>query len=200
MSKLPLSFYQRPVLTVAPELLGKILVTSLPEGITSGKIVEVEAYTGIKDPASHVYGGKKTERTRVIFEEGGKVYVYFVYGMHVCFNIVTGEKGTAECVFIRALEPLEGIEIMKKRRGVNDIFKLTSGPAKLTQALGIDMSFYGESLDGERIYLKEGEKIEPSRIDTSPRIGIDYAGEAKEWEYRFFIKDSPFLSVKLSRR
>ena len=194
MTKLPLSFYQRSALQVAPELLGKVLVTCKKGEITSGVIVEVEAYTGEDDPASHVYQGRKTPRTRILYEAGGRVYVYRIYGIYTCLNVVTGEKGQPHSVFIRALEPREGIEVMKKRRGTEDIRRLTSGPARLTQALGIDMNFYGESLTGERIFILDSSSLPPHEIATSPRINIDYAGEGRNLPYRFYLKNSPFLS------
>ncbi len=196
MKKLPLSFYQRDALQVAPELLGKILVTRVDEEETAGKIVEVEAYTGIEDPASHVFGGKRTPRTEIQYREGGYIYVYLIHGIHYCLNIVVGKEGDPQCVFIRALEPLWGIEIMRKRRGIKgkNLKLLTSGPSRLTQALGIDKSFYGERLDGERIYLLEGEDIGEERILRTPRINVDYAGKASQWLYRFLLKDNPYLS------
>ena len=180
---------------LAPLFIGKILVTETSEGLTSGKIVEVEAYTGINDPASHTYKGRRTPRTEVIYQEGGRVYVYRIHGIHICLNIVVNRKDIPECVFIRALQPIEGLEIMKKRRRTEDIKKLTSGPARLTQALGIDMSFYGESLIGDRIYICEGERVPSEKIGRSPRINIDYAGEARNLPLRFYIKNNPFLRI-----
>ncbi len=176
-------------------MLGKILVTETGEGKTSGKIVEVEAYTGINDPASHTYKGKRTPRTEIIYQEGGRVYVYSIYGIHICFNVVVNKKDIPECVFIRALQPGEGIEIMQKRRKTDSLKGLTSGPARLTQALGIEMGFYGESLAGDRIYIVEGNSIPVEKVGRSARVNIDYAGEAKAWLYRYYILGNPFLSA-----
>lgn len=114
--------------------------------------------------------------------------------MHVCFNVVVNKKDIPECVFIRALQPGEGIEIMQKRRKTLSLKGLTSGPARLTQALGIEMSFYGESLVGDRIYIVQGDGIPVEKIGRSPRINVDYAGEAKAWLYRYYVSGNPFLS------
>lgn len=179
---------------MAPELLGKILVTRIGEKITSGVIVEVEAYTGENDPASHVFQGRKTSRTRILYEPGGRVYVYRIYGIHVCLNLVTGKRGEPHSVFIRALEPREGIEIMKERRGIEDVLQLTSGPARLTRALGIDMSFYGEILTGDKLFILDAPPLSLEEISRSPRINIEYAGEGRYFPYRFYRKNSPFIS------
>ena len=194
MNRLSSSFYKKSALEISPLLLGKVLVTNNNGELTSGKIVEVEAYTGVDDPASHTYRGRRTKRTEIIYDEGGKIYVYKIHGIHICLNIVVNVKDIPECVFIRALEPIDGIEIMKKRRKNSDLRKLTSGPAKLTQALGIDMSFYGESLISKRIYILNNDNIPDENIGRSPRINIDYAGEAKNWLYRFYIKGNSSLS------
>lgn len=195
MDKIPLFSYRKSALEVSPFLLGKVLVTNNNGELTSGKIIEVEAYTGVNDPASHSYKGRRTKRTEIMYDEGGKIYVYKIHGIHICLNIVVNKKDIPECIFIRALEPVDGIEIMKKRRKNSDLKNLTSGPAKLTQALGIDMSFYGESLESKRIYILNNN-ISCENIGRSPRINIDYAGEAKNYLYRFFIKGNPFLSKK----
>ncbi len=192
--KLSLDFYKNDAETVAKALLGKVLVTSTGEGVTKGVIVETEAYIGPEDLAAHTAGGRRTARNEAMYRPGGCVYVYTIYGMHTCFNVVTGEEGSGQAVLVRALEPLEGIELMKKRRGVSDIKNLASGPGKLCAAMGIDKSFYGESLAGDRIWIEDlGRSPE---ILASKRINVDYAGEWADKLLRFTIKDSPFVSVR----
>jgi len=188
--KLLKSFYTRGAVTVAKDLIGKILVHKFDNKILSGIIVETEAYTGKNDPASHSFIGK-TKRNEVMFEEGGKSYVYFTYGNHYCFNVVTGKKDHGNAVLIRALQPLEGIGIMRKNRGTEDIYNLTSGPGKLAQALGIDKKLYGANLTGNVIYLTEAGKSGKLKITRSKRIGIT---KNTEKLYRFFAKDNPYVS------
>jgi DNA-3-methyladenine glycosylase len=179
---------QKSSLEAAPLLLGCILSRRTPEGLLSVKIVETEAYHQ-DDPASHSYVGL-TSRTAPMFEEGGHIYVYFTYGMHYCVNIVVGQKGTGEAVLLRAGEPLEGIEMMKKHRGINDINQLTNGPAKLAQAMGIiSTELSGKKLGPKALELKQGNKTH--NILSSPRIGIK---KAIEQPWRFYIKDNPFVS------
>ncbi len=190
MKKLPLSFFYNQPIVVAKSLLGKILVTNVNGITTGGKIVEVECYSGFDDPANHGARGL-TERNRIIFEKGGVVYVYLNYGVHCLLNIVVGEKDYPASVFIRAIEPMIGIEEMKKRRNVNDIKNLTNGPAKLTKALGIDKSFYGERLDGDRISIFSPDKKENFEIVETTRIGIS---KGKDLLRRFYIKSNPFVS------
>lgn len=176
----------------APSLLGWILVRKLPEGTIKLKIVETEGYNQ-DDPASHSFRGM-TARTAPMFEAGGVVYVYFTYGMHYCLNLVVGAKGAGEAVLIRAAEPVEGVEIMTKNRGgISDIHNLASGPAKLTQALGVtDTSLSGKLLNKSSIWLEAPQKpVEAKDIITSSRIGIR---EAKQMPWRFYIKDNPFVS------
>lgn len=188
--KLPKSFYTRGAVTVAKDLIGKILVRKFDNKVLSGIIVETEAYTGKNDPASHSFIGK-TKRNEVMFEDGGKSYVYFTYGNHYCFNVVTGKKDHGNAVLIRALQPLEGIDIMRKNRGTDDIYNLTSGPGKLAQALGIDKKLYGMDLTGDVIYLTEPRKTGKIKISRSKRIGIT---KNTEKLYRFFAKDNPYVS------
>ena len=194
MKKLPRSFYTRSAILVAQDLLGKILVRKIGKTTLSGKIVEVEAYLGAKDPASHAYRGK-TKRNEVMFREGGYLYVYFTYGMHFCANIVTGKQGVGEAVLIRALEPVTGIELMKRNRGfaksVRAMYALTNGPAKLCQALGIERKDNGPDLLGTEIYVMAGESIPKSSIGTSGRVGIS-RGKEKQW--RSFIKGNEWIS------
>lgn len=200
--KLPRSFYLRPTLTVARELLGKFLVRKLGRYHLVGKIVEVEAYLGKKDPASHAYRGK-TKRNEVMFWEGGHLYVYFTYGMHFCANVVTREERVGEAVLIRAVEPIDGIEVMRKRRGFipiksgqardeTDYWELTNGPAKFCQAFGIGRKQNGIDLMGKEMFIARGEKIQKFAIGRSARIGIKN-GREKKW--RFFVKKNRFLSI-----
>jgi len=194
LAKLPRSFYLRPTLTVARELLGKYLVKKTSTHLLIGKIVEVEAYLGEKDPASHAFNGK-TKRNEVMFQQGGHLYVYFTYGMHFCANVVTEEEGIARAVLLRAVEPVEGIEWMWKNRGLErsqrNETNLTNGPAKLCQAFGIHRAENGTDLLGEKIFLARGEKIYRSQIISSPRIGIT-RGMEKRW--RFFVKNNRWIS------
>ena len=194
MRKLPRSFYLRPTLQVARELLGKFLVRRFNGELLIGKIVEVEAYLGERDPASHAFRGM-TKRNEVMFRRGGHLYVYFTYGMHYCCNVVTGEEGTAGAVLIRAVEPIEGTLVMRKNRGSTtdetDYRILTNGPAKLCQAFGIGRKENGADLRGDVIYLTEGERISSSSIIATTRIGIKNAVE-KRW--RFCIRDSAYIS------
>jgi len=190
----PLSrrFYARSALEVAPELLGKVLCRRRKGVLTSGRIVEVEAYLGAMDPASHAYRGR-TERNRAMFGPPGHAYVYFTYGSHFCMNVVTGCPGEASAVLIRALEPLEGIETMSPRRGRRQLSELTSGPGRLAQALAIDRAVYGHDLTREPLWIGPGGRSCPGWVAT-PRIGISRAAELL---YRFVVADSPFVSRRI---
>ena len=196
--KLPREFYARQnVLTVARELLGKLLVVPANNGSrVSGMIVETEAYRGPEDRASHAYGGRRTKRTETMYQLGGTVYVYFVYGMYYQFNVVTNIRDTPHAVLVRALQPVEGIENMRDRRQTHSDRNLTSGPGKLCIAMGIDRKLDREDLLGERVWIEEGEKIPRTRIATGPRVGIDYAEEWIEKPWRFWLKDNPFVSKR----
>ena len=191
--KLDREFYLRDGVTVARELIGKKLVTNLPEGVTGGIIVETEAYMGTRDAAAHTYRGK-TERTKIFYGAGGFVYVYLIYGMYICTNVVANIADVPEAVLIRALEPTDGVELMKLRRGKKNLRELCSGPGKLSQALGVTKNFYGADLCGEEIF------IEPTnfqaRVAATKRINIDYAGAAADYPWRFVAADSKFLSAK----
>ncbi len=191
--KLPQSFYQRSnVVQVAKELIGKILVTSVNDVLTSGMIVETEAYS-FKERGCHAYKGQ-TERNKVMFEKGGISYVYLCYGMHHLFNVVTNQSGTADAVLIRALEPTQGMDLMLERMNVNTIKRITSGPGKLTKALGITKSWNGVDLVGQQVWIEEGEKVAAAKIKADARIGIDYAGEDALLPWRFSIKDNKWVS------
>jgi DNA-3-methyladenine glycosylase len=187
---LSLEFYQRKTLDLVPEILGKILVRKIRGRVLSGRIVEIEAYIG-NDPASHAARGM-TERNKVMFEDGGLSYVYFTYGMHFCFNIVTERKGFPAAFLVRALEPIEGIETMRKLRKTDSIENLANGPAKLCQAMQIDRKLNGIRLDGENLFLADdGFMVRVKDIGSSARIGIK-VGTDKRW--RFFLKNNRFLS------
>ena len=189
--KLGREFYQRDGLTVARELIGKKLVTNLPEGLTNGIIVETEAYMGALDAAAHSYRGK-TERTKIFYGVGGFVYVYLIYGMHICTNVVANAENVPEAVLIRALEPIDGVELMRTRRGKKNLRELCSGPGKLSKALGITKNFYGADLCGDEIFIEDGENL---RVETTKRINVDYAGAAANFLWRFVAADSKFLSA-----
>lgn len=194
-------FYQRKnVVRIARDLLGKGLFTRINGVVSGGMIVETEAYSW-KEKGCHAYGAKKTPRNEIMFDNGGFVYVYLCYGMHQMFNIVTNRSGVAEAVLIRAIEPLKGIETMTFRRGkLANRFHLTSGPGKLTKALGIDRTFNGKSLTDDEVWVEDiGNKVSGSRIVASPRIGIDYAGEDAALLWRFIIYGNPWVSVKDKR-
>jgi DNA-3-methyladenine glycosylase len=187
---LPRSFYARPSLEVAPDLLGRLLVRRLPEGILAGRIVECEAYQE-DDPASHSFRGL-TERTAVMFGPPGRLYVYFTYGMHFCMNVVTGGDGEGSAVLLRAVEPTEGVEIMRERRAVSDLRSLCAGPGRLTQAYGITRTDNGMDLvtDGD-LFVAEGQRTDKERIGAGRRVGISVAVD-RPW--RFYVEGSPFLS------
>lgn len=194
--KLNEEFYQgRSVVQIARNLLGKGLFTRIGKMTTGGVIVETEAYSW-KERGCHAYDARKTERNSIMFEAGGHAYVYLCYGIHNLFNVVTNLHGVADAVLIRAVEPLEGIEEMKKRRGLlKNPFHLTSGPGKLSRALGIDRSFNGKSLLNDEVWIEDlGKKIAKTDIDASPRIGIDYAGEDALLPWRFTIKNNRWVS------
>jgi DNA-3-methyladenine glycosylase len=194
--KLPESFYQRPnVVKIARELLGKGLFTRVDSTVTGGMIVETEAYSW-KERGCHAYGARKTGRNAVMFGRGGFSYVYLCYGMHNLFNIVTNQENVADAILIRALEPVEGMAEMERRRGpLSSSSHLTSGPGKLTKALGIDRKWNGKFLLGNEIWIEDfGHKLSKSTIEASHRIGIDYAGEDAKLPWRFTLKGSPWLS------
>jgi DNA-3-methyladenine glycosylase len=189
-SVLPKKFYLRSSLIVAKELLGKYINRNTGKEILSGIIVEAEAYTGRNDPAAHSYNGR-TPRNAVMFEEGGAAYVYFTYGNHFCFNVVTCKKGTPSAVLIRGVEPVRGIDIMKKNRGTNDIYNLTNGPGKFARAFEIDSRLNGADLGGDKIYITEPSVQTDFIILKSKRIGITKNADKL---YRYYIKDNKFVS------
>lgn len=193
-AKLSREFYNRDVLTVAEEILGKTLVHKTKEGVAKGKIVEVEAYNGLCDKAAHSYQNLRTERTKIQYGQGGYAYVYLIYGMHICMNIVTNRKNLPEVLLLRALEPVEGIDLMKKRRKTDNLKNLCSGPGKLSQAMGITRENYGEDLCGDSFYLEDAPVLAPEEIWRTKRINIDYAEEAADFLWRFSVKGNPYVS------
>jgi DNA-3-methyladenine glycosylase len=183
---------------VAKNLLGKELVRRVSGREIVCKIVETEAYGGVEDKGSHAFGGKRTKRTEPMFHIGGTIYVYLIYGMYHLLNIVTGPVGEPNAVLIRAVEPIKGIDLIKDNRKLksNKIYDLTNGPGKLTQGLSIDMTFNQKDIvTHNEIYIREGSlSIEEDDIIKSPRVNIDYAEEYKDKQWRYHIKDNPFVS------
>ena len=193
--KLPRDFYTRAnVLTVARDLLGKLLVVPAHGKRVSGLIVEAEAYRGPHDRAAHSYGGRRTKRTETMYGIGGTAYVFFVYGMYNQFNVVTNAKDIPHAILIRAVEPVEGIELMRRRRPRQTDLNLTNGPGKLCIAMNIDRKLDAADLLGNRVWLEEGITVRRSSIAAGPRIGIDYAEEWKDKPWRFWIRDNPYVS------
>lgn len=202
MKKLNREFYSRDTETVAKELLGKILVHEVDGKRLSGKIVETEAYLGIKDKAAHSYGGRRTPRVEVMYGKAGFSYVFIIYGMYYCFNVVTQKEEIPEAVLIRALEPIENLDIIGNNRfkkDYNDLTKtqiksLTNGPGKLCDALKINKTLNGEDLCNNKLYIEDND--EEFNIIIDKRIGIDYAEEAKDYLLRFYIENNKYVSVK----
>jgi len=191
--RLTREFYARPTMEVARDLLGRTLVRVYRGRRLSGRIVETEAYLGADDPASHAYRGP-SPRNRVMFGPPGFAYVYFIYGMHHCLNIVTEADGVAGAVLIRSIEPLEGIELMQELRGGRPLAELTNGPAKLAQALALDLSWNGTDLcSSPELFLEEGEPVPDDAVMTATRIGLS-RGATKDAPWRFVVKGNPFVS------
>jgi DNA-3-methyladenine glycosylase len=190
-----MSFWKQPTLTIAKSLLGMELIHENKTKTTSGIIVETEAYLGPEDKAAHSFGNRRTARTEVMFHEAGTIYTYFIYGMHVCFNIVTGPVNKPEAVLIRAIEPVVGIEIMKERRaGIKRETQLTNGPGKLSKSMGFTLEHNGLRINEGPILLRKGRDANSSEISIGPRINIDYAEEAVHFPYRFWLKNNPYVS------
>lgn len=206
MKKLPREFYMRDnTLKIAQDLLGKLLVVPTTTGErVSAMIVETEAYLGAIDKAAHSYENRRTTRTETMFAVGGTAYIFFIYGMYFQFNVVVGEIGTPHAILIRAVEPIENIEIMRMRRNAKSKNpnqkmldkNLTSGPGKLCIALEIDRTFNNEDLLGEKVWLEDFKTFSDSEISSGKRIGIDYAEEFAEKPWRFWMKDNLFVSRK----
>ncbi len=186
---LPLRFYRRDTTLVARELLGKVLWREKNGILTSGIIIETEAYLGLNDPACHTYGGRQTHRVASMYLNGGHSYVYFVYGMHYCFNVVTQCSAVPEAVLIRALWPVLGEKAMRTRRKITQRSNWCSGPGKLCQAMAIDRTCDGLLLDSAKLFISNGipfQKVQ-NDIQSSPRIGVGHAKHAKNWPLRFYL-------------
>lgn len=198
--KLPESFYRRDdVVAVSRDLLGKQLcVYSEAGNLLSGKIVETEAYDGRNDRANHAHRGRRTNRTKIMFEPGGVAYVYLCYGIHHLFNVITNTEGIPDAVLVRAIEPEQGLDQMLANRNMDQIDKrLTNGPGKLSQALGITVEDYGRPVTKDRIWIEDrGITLSEEEIVASERIGIDYAGEDAQLPYRFTIRGNRFVSKR----
>lgn len=190
--KLPRSFYEQTTIDVAKQLLGKYLVRKHPEGNTVGRIVETEAYIGPRDLACHASKGR-TARTEVMFGPAGHAYVYFIYGFYNMLNLVTEVKGYPAAVLLRAVEPVDGVALMKERRKSNVLRNLASGPGKLCQAFAIDRSLNGADLCGNIIFIEDRGEPAP-KFRATARIGVDYAGKWRNKPYRFLIRRSEFVS------
>ena len=197
MKKLDYYFYNRAdVVNIARELLGKVLVTHWDGVVTSGRIVETEAYRGVTDRASHAWNGRRTRRTEIMYDDGGKGYVYLCYGIHHLFNVVTNIKETPHAVLVRAVEPMEGIGTMLQRTGKKKPDRtLTSGPGNVSKALGLMVSHTGVSLLEDTVFIADDSYALKKRdIIATTRIGVDYAGEDALLPYRFFIRDNIYVS------
>lgn len=191
--RLPRSFYSRPAVEVASDLLGKVLVRRLRGKNLSGKIVETEAYAGPHDLACHASKGH-TPRTSVMFGPPGHAYVYMIYGFYFCLNVVTEAVGYPAAVLIRAIEPLEQVSVMRRlRKNPEKDTNIGSGPGKLCMAMSIDKALNGADLLGRTIWIEDRD-FEPGTVSTSPRVGIDYAGEYKDKPWRFFLEHHPHVS------
>jgi DNA-3-methyladenine glycosylase len=192
----PSYYHQGDVLSIARDLLGKLLVTRWDGRCTAGRIVETEAYRGETDRASHAWNGRRTARTAVMYGTGGHAYVYLCYGIHHLFNVVTHKVGIPHVVLVRAIEPVEGITVMTKRTGKPPgSISLGAGPGNLTRSLGIHTAHNGYSLQGPGVSIHDdGFRPEPGAVLSTPRIGVDYAGEDAKLPYRFILSDNPYLS------
>lgn len=197
MFKLPYSFYQHTdVNQLAIQLLGKHLCTSIEGILTTGIIVETEAYNGVEDKASHAYGGRFTDRTKIMYDQGGMSYVYLCYGIHHLFNVVTAPKGIPHAVLIRGLEPVKGLGVMLHRRN-KPVLKpaLTAGPGALAKAMGINKDLNAKDLCGDEIWIEDhGVIVQNEDIVAGPRIGVDYAGDHALLPWRYYIKGNRFVS------
>lgn len=186
------TFFDAPGLELAKKLLGQYIVHELPEGKVVGRIVETEAYQGPEDRAAHSFGNRRTKRTEIMFGYPGLVYTYQMH-THTLINVVAGPVGTPHAILIRAVEPVEGLDIMQDHRGENlKQVDLTNGPGKLTKALGITKDYYGHHWTHEPLFIAKGEPVD--RIIAGPRVGIGNSGEAVHYPWRFYEQDNPFVS------
>lgn len=197
MKKLEQDFYERAdVVRIARELLGKVLVTNFDGLLTSGRIVETEAYAGEIDRASHAWAGRRTNRTAVMYQAGGTAYVYLCYGIHQMFNVVTNQQDIPHAILVRAVDPMQGVATMLQRTGkkVAD-HTLTKGPGNVGKALGFFTRHTGLSLLDDEVYIADdGYQMKRNDILATPRIGVDYAGDDAALPYRFIVKDNPYVS------
>jgi len=200
---LPAHFFRRDALALARDLLGIVLVHETAAGVTAGRIVEVEAYRGPEDRAAHSYGGRRTPRNEVMYGRGGHAYVYFVYGMHYCFNVVAADIDVPEAVLVRALEPVAGQDLMHARRGTAKpvaAADLARGPGNLCRAMGISRDQNGADLRLGQLHLERGRRLAEDLIGTAKRIGVDYAGTHAARRWRFFERGTPSVSHPPKRR
>lgn len=202
--KLKRNFYRKDAIELSKDLLGKYLIHHINNETLIGKIVETEAYMGFDDKAAHTYNGKRTPRTETMYGEEGHAYVYLIYGIYHCMNVVAAEKEIAQAVLIRALEPIKGFDIMASYRfnkcftklKKSQVFNLTNGPGKLCQAFNITRKLNGEDLTSNKLYICQKKNYDESfHIVETKRIGIDYAEEAKDYLWRFYIKGNEYVSV-----
>lgn len=204
--RLERDFFARDTLIVAKELLGKVIVREIDGVRLSGKIVETEGYIGSIDKASHAYGGKKTPRVEPLYGEPGISYVFSIYGMYECFNVISKEKGSPEGILIRAVEPIDGLEKIAQNRfrksydtlTAKEIKNLTNGPSKLCIALDINKKVHNfmDLVKSKELYIEDGDKINSSDIVETTRVGIDYAEEAVDFPWRFYVKNNIYVSKK----
>lgn len=202
MKKFSRSFYEQDAITVARNLLGKYLVHNIDGEKLTGRIVEVEAYMGPEDKAAHSYNYRRTPRTEIMYGPAGYAYIFRIYGMYNCMNVVTAGIDKPQAVLIRALEPISGLDKISERRygkkynelKKSQVINLANGPGKLCMALGIDISNYGDNLLGDRLYITEGSIDDKFEVTSSERINIDYAEEAVHYPWRFYIQGNPFVS------
>jgi DNA-3-methyladenine glycosylase len=188
---LPAEFYDQPTLELARALLGCLLVKETNEGMTAGYIVETEAYIGPGDRAAHSHQNRRTKRTEVMFQRSGLTYTYLMH-THCLFNVVSGGEEKPEAVLVRAIEPVIGIELMKKRRGIEVLTNLTNGPGKLTKSMGITIDDYGRLLTSSPLFIAKG--ICPESISSGKRIGINNSGEARDYPWRFWVTNNKYVS------
>lgn len=188
-------FFRQDTVELARRLLGCLLIHRTPDGVAGGMIVETEAYIGAIDKACHAYRNR-SERTEIMYHDGGHAYVYFIYGMHYCFNVVAGPEGEGNAVLIRALEPVTGLELMQRQRNTKSMRNLCNGPGKLCQALAITKNEYGLDLCAadSPLRLIRYRHIPGAQIVATPRINVAYAEEAAAWPWRFYVKDNLFVS------
>lgn len=192
MQKLNKDFYlQKDVASIAKALLGKVIITKFNKQYTSARIVETEAYAGIVDKASHAWNGRRTQRTKIMFGEGGTAYVYLCYGIHHMFNIVTNDINVPDAVLVRGVQPLQGVDVMLQRfnKSKQDT-AIGRGPGNVGKALGIFTMHTGLSLSGNDFFIAD-DGTSNHEVMVSKRIGVDYAGAHAQWLYRFFVKDHP---------